>query len=330
MSKPFTHYRMLAFPTEEILGGGLLDSLRLEENHGRTDLLFDYHAWQHSVPPVLFERDGRAWEHIQGQYVPRRLRFVDMKIVQGEAVGFSLAGLPPQHPDRRIYSALAWSLLEGQGNYLVDLYRQKDDTLLLVGQGCLREDRSGPVWQADFQRDWSPPPLSPARLVPSPRYLWQQYGGDPVTVRLNGRFQPLRLFVGGLENQPDRRPNVAAVLNLGEQASLWCAGQPVHPADRWAQKGEGPRGMKAAELAEEAGWVIDRLQKGKRVLVHCSAGMNRSSSVCCAVLILLEGLSAEAALERVRQRHPWAWPDPRHWLALRWLASNNGTFNRVI
>ena len=79
--------------------------------------------------------------------------------------------------------------------------------------------------------------------------------------------------------------------------------------------------MTAADLAEEAGWVIERLEKGERVLVHCSAGMNRSSSVCCAVVILLEGLSAEAALERVRRRHPWARPDPRHWLALRWLAS---------
>jgi hypothetical protein len=38
------------------------------------------------------------------------------------------------------------------------------------------------------------------------------------------------------------------------------------------------------------------------------------------VLILLEKLSAEDALERVRQHHPWARPDTRHWLALRWLA----------
>jgi len=60
------------------------------------------------------------------------------------------------------------------------------------------------------------------------------------------------------------------------------------------------------------------------------AGMNRSTTICCAVLILLEGLSAEAALERVREHHPWARPDSHHWLTLRWLemsskGKNNGS-----
>jgi hypothetical protein len=34
----------------------------------------------------------------------------------------------------------------------------------------------------------------------------------------------------------------------------------------------------------------------------------------------LENLSAEAALTRVREHHPWARPDAHHWLKLRWLA----------
>jgi protein-tyrosine phosphatase len=73
-------------------------------------------------------------------------------------------------------------------------------------------------------------------------------------------------------------------------------------------------------ISEEASWVIERLRKNQRVLVHCVAGMNRSSTICCAVLILLEGLTAEQALERVREHHPWARPDSKHWLKLRWLA----------
>jgi hypothetical protein len=52
--------------------------------------------------------------------------------------------------------------------------------------------------------------------------------------------------------------------------------------------------------------------------------LNRSSTVCCAALILLEKLSAEAALERVRVHHPWAWPDSYYWLRLRWLAQASG------
>ena len=83
--------------------------------------------------------------------------------------------------------------------------------------------------------------------------------------------------------------------------------------------------MSVEILREEAGWVIERLEAGQRGLVHCVAGMNRSATVCCAVLILLEGLTAEAALARVRETHPWARPDSRHWLALRWLAQFNRT-----
>jgi hypothetical protein len=322
MSNTYTHYRLLSFSVDERPAGGLLDALRLETRRGQTDLLFDFHALQLSAPPILFEQDGRLWESLRGQYVARRLRFANVKIVQGESVGASLVDLPPQHPDRRLYAEWAWRTLEGQNTYLIDLLRQKDDTLLLEAGGCSGEERQGPVWKADVERNWSPPPASPARMIPSPKRLQQRFGGDPVTVRLNGRDQPLRLFVGGLETQSSQRPQVGAVLNLGENASVWCEDKPVDPADRWAHKGEGSHGMNARDLAEEAGWVIERLKRGERVLVHCSAGMNRSSSVCCAVLILLEGLSAEAALERLRLHHPWARPDPRHWLALRWLASN--------
>jgi protein-tyrosine phosphatase len=138
---------------------------------------------------------------------------------------------------------------------------------------------------------------------------------------LDGRDQNLRLFVGGLDTQSNHRPDVSTVFNLSEDASLWTVSEPAHPGDRWEQKGEGSHGMTARELAKEADWVINLLKAGERVLVHCSAGMNRSSSLCCAVLILLEGLSAEAALERVREHHPWARPDPRYWLKLRWLAT---------
>lgn len=81
-------------------------------------------------------------------------------------------------------------------------------------------------------------------------------------------------------------------------------------------------GMRADDVLAEGRWVADRLRAGERVLVHCYAGMNRSATVCCAALILLEGISAEEALERVRERHPVAWPDPYHWKVLRRLAAS--------
>jgi protein-tyrosine phosphatase len=106
------------------------------------------------------------------------------------------------------------------------------------------------------------------------------------------------------------------VLNLSEDDNLW----PLTEADRRSEKGEGAQGMAIAEIIDEAQWVIDRLQTGQRVLVHCSAGFNRSVTVCCAVLMQLENLAAEEALARVREHHPWARPDSHHWLRLRWMA----------
>jgi protein-tyrosine phosphatase len=77
--------------------------------------------------------------------------------------------------------------------------------------------------------------------------------------------------------------------------------------------------MSLEEILREAEWVAERLRAGQRGLVHCVAGMNRSTTICCATLVLLEGLSAEAALARLRETHPWGRPDSRHWLKLRWL-----------
>lgn len=180
-------------------------------------------------------------------------------------------------------------------------------------------ERPGLAKEVTLTRDWSPAPAASARMVPVPRRLHQRYGGDPVAINLNGRLLQRRFFTGGVDIQPEQRPEVDAVLNVGEEASRWFGTAPNNPADRWENKGEGSDGMGVDEIAEEAGWVIERLRSGQRVLVHCAAGMNRSATICTAALILLEGLSAEAALERVRQHHPWARPDSFHWLALRWL-----------
>ena len=161
------------------------------------------------------------------------------------------------------------------------------------------------------------------RLVPQPKQLHRRFGGDPVTFHLGSRSFPQRLFIGGVDIQPDERPKVDLVFNVGENPSRWGKDNQIYVEDRWDNKGEGSEGMSLAVLREEANWVIEHLRKNRRVLVHCAAGMNRSAAICCATLILLEGLTAEQALERVREHHPWARPDSGHWLKLRWLAETN-------
>jgi len=107
-------------------------------------------------------------------------------------------------------------------------------------------------------------------------------------------------------------------LRLSTPATLInCDGRPCEHVQGYYL----PRRLRCSDV----GWLectglYTRLDGVQRVLVHCSAGFNRSVTVCCAALILLEGISAENALERVREHHPWARPDAHHWLVLRWLA----------
>ena len=234
----------------------------------------------------------------------------------------NLDALPLLHEARSIRDILTFRPMEKEGIFVILINSASDNTELeFLADDMIAEPRKGKREPITFVRNWSTPPPMPARLVPNTKGLYRQFGGDPIEVRVNGKVQARRLFIGGIEKQGTTRPSVGAVLNLGEEPSRWVKSNSLDPRDRWVNKGEGKDGMSIEEIAEEAIWVIQTLRSGERVLVHCVAGMNRSSTICCAVVMLMEGLTAEQALERVREHHPWARPDSHHWLKLRWLAS---------
>lgn len=69
-------------------------------------------------------------------------------------------------------------------------------------------------------------------------------------------------------------------------------------------------GPAAARVAELAGLVAEAVGAGRRVLVRCSGGLNRSGVVVAEALVLL-GHSPEAAVAAVRRaRGPWALTNP--------------------
>jgi hypothetical protein len=311
--------RLPHFPFAASLANARLDALWDE---GR-DLLMEYHELRLLVPPEWVDGAGRPRQRVRGHYLPRRLRFRDVAVMNREGLYTHLESVPPDDPTRTLTGLHHWRTPEGQIYYLFGIRADEASALLFTAKLCRAEERAGPALEAELICEWSPTPPSRPRWVPQPARLHQRYGGDPITIHLNGRAQPRRLFIGGVDVQGPRRPEMDAVLNLGEEASRWAAH--AQPADRWAEKGEGRYGMELADITAEADWVIERLRAGQKLLVHCAAGMNRSATVCCAALIRLEGLSAEAALERVREHHPWARPDSYHWLALRWLAHTQGS-----
>ncbi|MBN2388925.1 MAG: dual specificity protein phosphatase family protein [Anaerolineales bacterium] len=317
MSRNRIHTRILHAPLAACLQGARLDSY----TEGQESLILELQAFAASGPAELFEREGTIFEHLRGHFSPARITFAGVAELNGNSFYRDMSRLPADSPSRTIVDLLSWRPPgRDEAFFLLYLLAQEADDLQFFARLLTFERLPGDPQPVGLQRDWSSPPPMPDRLVPRPRAVHHRFGGDPVRVTLGGRAFQHRLFIGGLDSQTLRRPEVDAVLNLGEEASRWTDLEGPHPADRWSHKGEGQAGMSLDEIRQEAGWVVERLLAGQRLLVHCVAGLNRSVTICCAALILLEGLRAKEALERVRVHHPWARPDSHHWLKLRWLA----------
>jgi hypothetical protein len=315
MSPSPAQTRIVEHPFASLLQGGRLDSF--QENGREIHLAVQ---GLEIITSEVFERESKLFERVTGRHIPLKLSFPDVKELNRADFFTSLENLPADDPSRIIAQMHSW-IMPGMDNifHIFNLRGPVGANMNFFASGATHEqgDGGGPF---TFERDWSPAPPMPEGVVPQPIDIHDNFGGDPVPVKIGESIQGQRLFVGGLENQPEHRPpQVDAVLNLGEKPSLWVKGNDPHPNDRVVEKGEGSKGMSVDEIRTEANWVIERLQKNENVLVHCVAGMNRSTTICCAVVMLLEGLTAEAALKRVREQHPWAKPDSYHWLALRWL-----------
>ena len=312
-----SHARILQYPFSEILQGARLDSFHEEQSEIKLNI-----RGLELTSSELIERNGNLHERVQGAHIPTQLRFARVSGLQGGEFLRGLTNLSTEDPARIINDMLSWRQPKRRDAFFLFFMHQAAN-LMFFAHDVRYERLSQESVSFTLERDWCPPPPMPGRLVPRPRRLHQRFGGDPITFQSGSQLFRQRLFIGGTDIQPEERPQVDVVFNVGEKPSKWVKEYQIQHSDRWDNKGEGPEGMSLEVLRQEANWVIDHLKNNRRVLVHCAAGMNRSSTICCATLILLEGLTAEQALERVREHHPWAWPDSGHWLKLRWLAETN-------
>lgn len=61
-----------------------------------------------------------------------------------------------------------------------------------------------------------------------------------------------------------------------------------------------------AVLVALADLISDLRRAGKRVLIHCAGGMNRSGLVVASVLVRDDGMDPDEAIELIRARRPGA------------------------
>lgn len=320
LRKPTSRLRLLESPHYATVFGARLEGITEAWRGNSVEITLDITEARPLAAPKSCVVEGMPAERVRVREVPRRLRFPRAEWRRRSGPFTDVEAMAPDDP-RRVLFGLRRARHPSAGE--IYFIGTEEGELTVRARDCIMEDRPGSVVEREVVRRWSLTPADVAGIVPAPRRLHAAFAGDPVAIHLRGRLLRHRLFVGGLRHQSSAgtRPAVDAVLNLCEVPDAWICGGEVHSGDRWALKGEGLAGMPPKDLWSEARWVADRLRADQRVLVHCYAGINRSATVCCAALILLETLTAEEALARVRERHPEAWPDPYHWLLLRWLAA---------
>lgn len=321
MGKASSRIRNYSFPYHDNLFDARLVAIREEPSasgENAVDILLDFEELRLVKPPQPYGSPLWPEEWVEGEYHPRTLRFKGAEWVRRSPLLEQLDHLPPEHGVRTIMGVLHWSG-PNYGKKIVLIFTQESVDFFLRAEEFALEEREGEPRPYAFARRWANTPPHPAGLVPERTKLLRRYAGDPVTIALGNRRYRYRLFIGGLRHQSEARPEVDAVLNLCELDNPWVTHVGRHLNDRFACKGEMAIGMDMSDLLAEGRWVAERLRAGQRVLVHCYAGVNRSSTVCCAALMLMEGMSATEALARVRENHPSCRPDPYNWFLLEHL-----------
>ncbi len=81
--------------------------------------------------------------------------------------------------------------------------------------------------------------------------------------------------------------------------------------------------LSVEQLIEGSTWVIKRIERGEKVLIHCEHGVGRSVLLTCAVLVD-SGMSAHDALELVQEKRWQASPNHRQISRLKEFESVRG------
>jgi protein-tyrosine phosphatase len=72
-------------------------------------------------------------------------------------------------------------------------------------------------------------------------------------------------------------------------------------------------GHKHEQFEAATAYVVEHLRAGDTVLVHCQAGVSRSTAVCIAALATLEDRQPKTVRTAIEEAHPRTNPQPDIW-----------------
>src|SRR5579859_6331552 len=90
-------HTIIHFPHAETLRYARLDTLWEERTNAGSDLILDYHELVLETAPQLVSPNGKPAEYLQGQYIPRRLRFAGISALQRTGLFSDPDNFPVDH-----------------------------------------------------------------------------------------------------------------------------------------------------------------------------------------------------------------------------------------
>ncbi|MFN8402764.1 MAG: hypothetical protein U0V48_04325 [Anaerolineales bacterium] len=207
----------------------------------------------------VIERDGTIIEKATARYIPLKLVFSNVQQLKKSDFFTSLDQYPPDDPSRVIAYMYSWIQPDMEDIFHMFGLRGSAEADMNFFASSVTYEQGEVGTPFTFERDYSPSPPMPHREVPQPYDIHNRFGGDPVAFRLNGCTVENKLFIGGIEIQPDQRPEIDAVLNLGEQSSAWVKDDQLYINDRTVEKEKRPEGMARGRHPRrwQTGWSKD-------------------------------------------------------------------------
>ncbi|KAI9314209.1 crystal Structrue of A mitogen-activated protein kinase Phosphatase, Skrp1, partial [Dichotomocladium elegans] len=119
------------------------------------------------------------------------------------------------------------------------------------------------------------------------------------------------LWIGGYKAYEDlsflKKNKIEAILTLGHFKEQYPTNEFTHKIIAIA---DNPEANILVHFPEAIEFIDGALDAGKRILVHCLAGVSRSPTIVSAYLMNKRHIHPKAALALIKQKRPFVNPNP--------------------